>query len=166
MKNDYIKFCRIMNDDEYPISELGCRIFREEIAPFCSHDGIRYFTDYIQPYSIKSRLESNYFIDIAVLFDTLLGFVEVRDFCHIAMLFVDKAFRGRKISKELVRTAVKSCLAENKSLKIVTANSVPHSVVVYEKLGFKKTGQEQEKNGICFFPMALVVSGAEILKKQ
>ena len=154
-----------MNGDEYAVSELGFRIFRDEIAPVCSHDGIRHFTEYIQPDSIKSRLESNYIIDIAVLFDTILGAVEVRDFCHIAMLFVDKSFRGREIGKELVTTAVKSCLAENKSLKIVTANSVPHSVVVYEKLGFKKTGEEQEKNGIRFFPMAMEVSGAEILEK-
>ena len=44
-------------------------------------------------------------------------------------------------------------LKKDKSLTQITVNSSPYAVKVYERLGFMKTGEQQEKNGILFIPM-------------
>ncbi|MEN6466664.1 MAG: GNAT family N-acetyltransferase [Syntrophaceae bacterium] len=158
-----IKFCPIMNGDEFAAAELIYRTFRNEIAPSASREGVSNFYEYIQPDSILDRLESNYFMKIAVLIDKVLGVIEIRDCSHISMLVVDDACRGRGIARELVRTAVIFCRKKDPGLQAITANSLPGSVPVYERLGFIKTGPEQEKNGLRLVPMSLDISN---LKSQ
>ena len=41
----------------------------------------------------------------------------------------------------------------NADVKRVTVNSSPYAVCVYERLGFVKTGEQQEQNGIIYVPM-------------
>lgn len=156
-----IKFCPIMDGDEFAAAELIYRTFRNGIAADISREGITNFYEYIQPDSIVDRLDSNYSMEIAVLIDKILGVIEIRDCSHISMLFVDDACRFRGIARELVRTAVSSCLRENPSLRAITANSLPGSVPFYEKLGFARTGPEQQKNGISIVPMALEIANFE-----
>ncbi len=156
--DNYIKYCPIMDGDELAAAELIYRTFRNEIASSVSREGVTNLHEYIQPDSILDRLASNYSMEIAVLIDKILGVIEVRDCSHISMLFVDDACRGRGIARELVRTAVNSCRRKNPSLQAITANSLPGSVQFYEKLGFTRSGPEQEKNGICIVPMVLEIS--------
>jgi len=156
--NGYIKFCPMMDGDEFAAAELVYKTFLNEIADSISREGASNFYDYIQPDSILDRLASNYRMEIAVLIDKLLGVIEIRDCSHISMLFVDEACRNRGIARELVRTALNSCHKENPSLQAITANSLPGTVPFYEKLGFSKDGPEQENNGIRIVPMKLEFS--------
>lgn len=156
--DSYIKFCSFMKGDELAAAELIYRTFRHELAADISREGVANFYEYIQPDSIVERLASNYSMEIAVLIDKILGVIEVRDCSHISMLFVDGACRGRGIARELVRTAVNSCLQENSVLQAITANSLPGSVPFYERLGFTGTGPRHEKNGIDIVPMTLQIS--------
>lgn len=150
-----IKYCPLMDGDEFAAAELLYRTFRSEIAPGVSREGAGSFYEYIQPDSIQGRLESNYSMEIAVLMDKILGVIEIRDFSHISMLVVDDACRLKGIARELVRTAVISCRGNNPGLQAVTANALPASVPFYEKLGFTGTGPEQEKFGMRMVPMRL-----------
>lgn len=154
----YIKYCPIMDGDEFAVAELIYRTFRNEIAPSVSREGVSNFYEYVQPDSILDRLASNYSMTIAVLIDKVLGVIEIRDCSHISMLFVDDACRERGIARELVLTTVNLCRNAKPSLQAITANSLPGSVPFYEKLGFNKTGAEQEKYGICIIPMSLEIS--------
>jgi len=147
-----------MIGDEFAAAELIYRTFRNELVSSVSREGVINFHEYIQPDSILDRLASNYSMMIAVLIDKVLGVIEIRDCSHISMLFVDDACRGRGIARELVRTTVNFCHNAKPSLQAITANSLPGSVPFYEKLGFNKTGAEQEKNGICIIPMSLQIS--------
>lgn len=153
-----IKFCPIMDGDEFAAAELIFRAFRNGIAADISREGVTNFYEYIQPDAILDRLSSNYKMQIAVLIDKILGVIETRDCSHISMLFVDDACRGRGIARKLVRTTVNSSLRENPSLQAITANSLPGSVPFYEILGFARTGPVQEKNGISIVPMTLDIS--------
>ncbi len=153
--DSYIKFCPMMDGDEFAVAELVYRTFQNEIADSISREGVSNFYDYIQPDSILDRLASNYRMEIAVLIDKVLGVIEIRDNSHISMLFVADACRNRGIARELVRATLNSCHKENPSLQAITANSLPGTVPFYEKLGFSKAGPEQEKNGIRIVPMKL-----------
>jgi GNAT superfamily N-acetyltransferase len=151
-----------MEGDELAAAELIYRTFRNEMAFSVSREGASNFFDYIQPDALLDRMASNYSVEIAVLIDKILGVIETRDCSHISMLFVDDACRRRGIGGELVRTAVKSCLRENPSLRAITANSLPGSVPFYKRLGFAQTGPEHERYGIGIIPMKLEISNLKI----
>jgi ribosomal protein S18 acetylase RimI-like enzyme len=156
-----IKFCPILSGDEFAAAELLYRTLRSEIAPLVSREGAGFFYEYIEPDSIRGRLESNYSMEIAVLMDKILGVIEIRDCSHISMLVVDSACRRRGIARELVRTAIVSCRGKKPGLQEITANALPSSVPVYERLGFTRTGPEQVKNGMCIIPMTLDISNVK-----
>ena len=67
-------------------------------------------------------------------------------------MFVDKEHHRKGIAKQLFHTVLEK-LKENKSVTQMTVNSSPYAVKAYERLGFIKTGEQQEKDGIIFIPM-------------
>lgn len=84
--------------------------------------------------------------------EKIIGVIGIRNGSHIALLFVDKAFQHQGIAKKLFMTAVAYVRNQSAAEKI-TVNSSPYAVPVYEKLGFSKTSESLEKDGIIFTPM-------------
>jgi len=48
-------------------------------------------------------------------------------------------------------------LKKDKGMTQITVNSSPYAVKVYERLGFVKTEEQQEKDGILYVPMMRIV---------
>ena len=71
---------------------------------------------------------------------------------HICLFFVDKVSQGKGIGKELMRVVV-----NNNENSYITVNSSRYGVPIYEKLGFTKTEEEKEQDGLKFTPMKLVL---------
>ena len=67
-------------------------------------------------------------------------------------MFVDKDYHRQGIARQLFDTVI-SELTINPDNKEITVNSSPYAVVVYKHLGFIKTAEQQEKNGMLFVPM-------------
>lgn len=84
--------------------------------------------------------------------EKIIGVIGIRNGSHIALLFVDKAFQHQGIAKKLFMTAV-DYAKNNSAAEKITVNSSPYAVPVYEKLGFSKTSESLEKDGIIFTPM-------------
>lgn len=84
--------------------------------------------------------------------EKIIGVIGIRNGSHIALLFVDKAFQHQGIAKKLFMTAV-DYAKNNSAAEKITFNSSPYAVPVYEKLGFSKTSESLEKDGIIFTPM-------------
>lgn len=85
----------------------------------------------------------------------LAGVIATRGVSHISLLFVAKKFQRRGIARQLFSAVVDD--VKEHGIKEITVNSSPYAVMVYKKFGFVETGSEQEKDGIWFTPMRILL---------
>ena len=149
--------------DIYLASKLVWDVFSEYVAPGYSQNGIETFRKFIQPEELKKSLESGKFFMLGCYDEEekLVGVTAIRDLCHVSLLFVDKAYHGRGIAKELITNAINRCTNENPGLSEISVNSSIFAVEVYKKIGFKTAGEKTTKNGIIFLPMKMIRSAQE-----
>jgi predicted GNAT family N-acyltransferase len=67
-------------------------------------------------------------------------------------MFVDKRHHKKRIASNMFNFVLEEAKRNEKTQ--ITVNSSPYAVKVYESWGFVKTGEQQEKDGIIFTPMA------------
>ena len=84
----------------------------------------------------------------------VIGMIGVFAATHVKYLFVDGAWHGRGIARELLRLAVAEMRARGEPRK-VTLNSSDYAVAAYRKLGFVEADARQQRDGVWFTPMAL-----------
>jgi len=142
-------------EDILEVSELVTRVFNEFVAPEYSSKGVQEFHCYIQPSAFRARAQTNHFSLITLEQDKVVGVIEMRDHNHIALLFVAPEFQRRGIAKELLHRALQICRANEPRLWEISVNSSSYAVPIYERLGFRRVGGRQIRNGIGFFPMVL-----------
>jgi predicted GNAT family N-acyltransferase len=143
--------------EETAVCDLVNRVFDEFVAPLFAQEGVREFRTYTQPDAMRHRSQADHFVLVAAAPDQIAGMIEMRDWSHVSLLFVNKEFQGRGISRELLRQALDICQEQRPHLRQVTVNSSPNSVRTYERLGFRATSPEQLVNGIRFTPMILEI---------
>ena len=143
--------------------DLVNRVFAEFVAVDYSERGNKSFNDYLK---IKYDEVANdvqtghkriwgYYEN-----DEIIGVIATRDISHIALMFVDKKHHRKGIARQLYDTVL-SEISKNADVTRVTVNSSPYAVSVYERLGFIKTGEQQEhENGIVCVPMAHTINYA------
>ena len=144
--------------DILEVSELATRVFNEFVAPEYSSEGVQEFYRYIQPSAFRARAQTNHFGLITLEQDKVVGVIEMRDHNHVSLLFVAPKFQRRGIAKELLRRALQICRANEPRLSEISVNSSSYAVPIYERLGFRKAGGRQIRNGIGFLPMVLKLS--------
>ena len=65
---------------------------------------------------------------------------------------MDKDSQGKGIGKKLM-----SFIIDDNENSFITVNSSRYAVSIYEKIGFIKTEEEKEQDGLKFTPMKLVL---------
>jgi len=135
--------------------ELVNNVFSEFVAVDYSEQGKVTFETYLENKLEEVSIELSsghkkmwaYYQD-----DTILGVIATRDVSHISLMFVDKQYHRRGIAKQLLQVVIDE-LKQDTSITQITVNSSPYAVKIYEHLGFLKTEEMQEKDGIIFIPM-------------
>jgi len=131
-------------------------VFSEFVAVDYSEQGNKTFEDYLKTKydETSSDIETGhkklwgYYQN-----DEIIGVIATRDVSHIALMFVDKRHHRKGIARQLLDTILAE-IKDSADIKQMTVNSSPYAVKVYERLGFAKTDEQQEKNGIIYIPMA------------
>ena len=141
--------------DTLEVSELVARVFNEFVAPEYSAEGVQEFQRYIQPSAFRARAQTNHFSLISLEQNKVVGVIEMGGYIHVSLLFVAPEFQRRGIAKELLRRALQICRANEPKLSEITVNSSSYAVPIYERLGFRRAGGRQVRNGIGFLPMVL-----------
>jgi ribosomal protein S18 acetylase RimI-like enzyme len=136
-------------------SELVARVFDAFVAPGYSPEGVQEIHRYIQPEAFRLRAQANHLGFIALAANKIVGVIELRGHDHISLLFVAPEFQRRGIARELLRLALLRCVAGKPGLAEISVHASPYAVPIYVKLGFRRTGERQVKNGVDFTPMAL-----------
>ncbi|NEQ45287.1 MAG: GNAT family N-acetyltransferase [Leptolyngbya sp. SIOISBB] len=141
--------------DTLEVSALVARICNKFLAPEYSSEGVQEFHRYIQPSAFRSRGQTNHFSLISLEQDKIVGVIEMRGHNHVSLLFVEPEFQRLGIAKELLRRALQICRANEPRLSEISVNSLSYAVPIYERLGFRRAGERQVRNGIGFLPMVL-----------
>ena len=136
--------------------DLVSQVFNEFVAVDYSEQGIKSYEDYlkIKYDEVLSDIKSGhkklwgYYQD-----DEIIGVIATRDVSHIALMFVKKEYHRKGIARQLFDYALAEII-NNKKVTQITVNSSPYAVSAYERLGFIKTDEKQEKDGIIYIPMA------------
>ena len=152
-----IKYTQFQQPKAQEISHLIKELFDELIAPEFSEQGREEFLKYIAPEHIAQRQGQGHFIILAKDGEKIVGMIEIRDYNHISLLFVDKEYQHQGISRNLFEQAKEKILHENSETKEISVNSSTFALKAYEHLGFKQTGEKATINGITFIPMRYLV---------
>jgi len=142
---------------EYAVCRLIVESFNEFVAPEYSDAGVKEFLKYANPESLRDRSHKDHFVLVASDRDQLVGIIEVRSNNHICLLFVKTGYQNMGVAKKLLSLSLDYCRRANPSLDFIDVHSSPYAVEIYAKLGFTRTGIEQEINGIRFTPMRLPI---------
>ena len=71
---------------------------------------------------------------------------------HINLFFVDKSSQAKGIGKKLMNIVI-----DDNENSFITLNSSRYAVPIYKNLGFIKTEEEKEQDGLKFTPMKLIL---------
>ncbi|MFZ6720957.1 GNAT family N-acetyltransferase [Undibacterium sp. Ji49W] len=108
--------------------------------------------------SVSATAEQSYLADsryqfiLATQGETLAGFISMRDLSHLFHLFVHPAFQGQGLATILWQRARQNAGLQSHIISF-TVNSSLNAIPVYERFGFRATGQVVETHGIAFLPM-------------
>ena len=144
-------------DREGEAETLVLSVFDAMVAPGFSRQGRKTFHDFVSRFAFSRRPQERFAL-AALRQGELVGVIEVLEGHHVALFFVSPKLQGRGIGGALMRRAVEKCRTDAPGLDAVTVNSSPNAVEAYGRMGFTPTGEEQEKDGIRFVPMALDIS--------
>ncbi len=153
------KIISIMNIEELEETmSLVKEVFDEFEAPYYTKEGIESFYKFANYENIKEKLNESMQIFVEKDNNKIIGMIAIRDYSHIALLFVKKEYHKQGIATKLMNTAIEYCKQNNNSLKNITVNSSPYAVEFYHKKGFEDINKEQTVNGIISTPMRLKIN--------
>ena len=149
----------IENKDLKRAIDLVNNIFSEFVASEYSEKGRNTFENYLKNKyeEVSAGLKTGrkkmwaYYEN-----EEILGVISTRNVTHISLMFVDKNHHKKGIARQLLNTVLEE-IKTNTGETQITVNSSPYAVEVYEHLGFIKSAEKQEKDGIIFIPMMRAV---------
>jgi GNAT superfamily N-acetyltransferase len=157
MADDSIQIRPMKQEEIQAVSDLVFRSFKNNVAAYYSEEGVETFFDYANPKALNERFLKDHFILVAVEKQALVGMIEIRNNCHISLLFVEPLQQEKGIGKGLLGKAIAMARQSDPEFKGLTVNSSPNAVEAYKRFGFAPTDSFQEKNGIQFLPMMLEI---------
>ena len=137
-------------------------VFIRENAGSCTQQGIEEFARFIKMENFMPLVERGEMIVFGVVEGQELGGIgAVQSDGHISLLFVRPDLRRRGIAKALVNEMCRFCTMQLALMRI-TVNASVVSTEAYHHMGFRDLAPVQEKDGIRFVPMELMVSPANV----
>jgi GNAT superfamily N-acetyltransferase len=149
------KIKEVQKNDLKRALNLVNEVFSEFVAIDYQEQGRKTFEDYLKNKldEFSSDLDSGHKKIWAYYEDgEIIGVIATRETSHIALMFVDKRYHRKGIAGQMFDFVLNE-LKENREITRITVNSSLYAVTVYERLGFIKTNEQQEKDGIIYIPM-------------
>jgi len=139
--------------------DLVINVFTEFVAPDYSDQGKNAFENYLknkyEEISCGSIFENSggRYIFACYQEGKIVGVIATKNHhSRISLMFVDKQYHKSGVSKHMFNFVLEK-VKQIGVIPQITVSSSPYAVKVYEHLGFMKTGDQQETDGIIFIPM-------------
>ena len=153
-----IVYRQIKPGEEAGVVDLVRKVFNIFVAPRYAKEGISEFKKFVHVGSLADRVNGGNLVLLAKFDHRIVGIIEIRNNCHIALLFVDESHQRTGIAKELIQRSIAICRKRKPDIQKITVNSSPNAFAVYEKIGFEGVEDEKVVNGIRFIPMELILN--------
>jgi len=152
MENNII-YTELQKEEINQYSNMINNVFDEFVGKDYFEQGIIKFKEYTEPKNILERFKngSNNFY-IAKYNEEIIGILEIRNKNHISLFFTKKEYHKKGIGKILFEN-YKKTIINNSDVNIITVNSSIYGEKFYEKLGFIKINEVQEKDGMKIIKM-------------
>ena len=144
---------KITSRDLYAINTICMDSFMEAVAPSLEQEGIDTFENVASVESLANRMEDDNTMLVFEEKGSVMGYAELKEGRHVAMLFVSPIAQNAGIGKKLIA----ELLTHAKSHEITVSASIT-SVAAYERFGFEKCGEIKQVAGLTFQPMNLHLS--------
>lgn len=144
---------KISSRDLYAINTVCMDSFMEAVAPSLKQEGINTFENVASVESLANRMEDDNTMLVFEEKGAVMGYAELKEGRHVAMLFISPIAQHAGIGKQLIA----ELLTHAKSDEITVSASLT-SIAAYERFGFKKCGEVKEVAGLTFQPMNLRLS--------
>lgn len=156
MKSPAYQIRLMESGEEAPVCKLVERVFVETEAKEIPQQSISLFLSYVNPVRMAERIAQDFsFVLVAALGDELAGMIEVRNYNHVALLFVEESHQRQGVASQLLEKAIEMCREKNPALRRMTVSASPYALPVYAHWGFHPIGEEMEMDGVRFTHMAL-----------
>ena len=144
-----IEIKQLLNNEKDEALLFVKRVFIESEDDSYTKKGIETFCNFVD----NKKITKSFKVYGAFEDNVLKGLIATdRRKRHINLFFVDKVSQGKGIGKKLM-----SFIIDDNENSFITVNSSRYAVSIYEKIGFIKTEEEKEQDGLKFTPMKLVL---------
>jgi predicted N-acetyltransferase YhbS len=154
---------RINSTDLHSVSSVCIDAFMGTVAATLQEEGVKTFQTIASTKSLESRMEADN--DMLVYEDDgeVVGYIELKEGRHIAMLFVSPDFQKKGIGKSLI-SAMLSYAKNN----VITVSASLTSVQAYLHYGFVCSGEPSESAGLTYQPMEMKLNsrGEKLLSRH
>ena len=144
-----IEIKQLLNNEKDEALLFAKRVFIESEDDSYTKKGIETFCNFVDNKKITKSFKVYGAFENNILKGIIATDSQKR---HICLFFVDKVSQGKGIGKELMKVVI-----NNNENSYITVNSSRYGVPIYEKLGFVKTEEEKEQDGLKFTPMKLIL---------
>lgn len=140
--------------DARAVSALCIRVFDEFIASTCKPEGRDAFVQDTTSAKLAERMQRNHMI-LAFDEERLVGAVDMKQRGYLKLLFIERAYQGQGLGRKLLSLCIEAATLSGHRPEVLEVKSAVNAVPFYEKLGFKRQGEEEEMQGIRFVTMKL-----------
>ena len=144
-----IEVKQLLNNEKNEVLLFTKKVYIECKDDSYSEQGIETFCNFVD----NKEITKSFKVYGAFEDNVLKGIIATdRRKRHISLFFVDKVSQGKGIGKKLM-----SVVIDDNENSFITVNSSRYAVPIYKKIGFIKTEEEKEQDGLKFTPMKLVL---------
>ena len=144
-----IEIKQLLNNEKDEALLFAKRVFIESKDDSYTKKGIETFCNFVD----NKKITKSFKVYGAFEDNVLKGIIATDSpKKHICLFFVDKVSQVKGIGKKLM-----SFIIDDNENSFITVNSSRYAVSIYEKIGFIKTEEEKEQDGLKFTPMKLVL---------
>ena len=144
-----IEIKQLLNNEKDEALLFAKKVYIESKDESYTEQGIETFSAFIN----NKKIIKSFKVYGAFENNILKGIIAIdRRKRHINLFFVDKSSQGKGFGKELMNFII-----NNNESSYITVNSSRYAVPIYEKFGFEPTDVEQQKEGLYFTPMKLIL---------
>lgn len=140
----------VCDEDIKKIAELANIIWHEHFPPIIGMAQVEYMVEKFQSYNAISNAVNNdgYVYYMAYFEGQFCGYIGIHadgERILLSKIYIEKSFRGRKISKAMIEHVIKDNNPTSLWLTVNRHNN--SSIAAYKKMGFKVTDEQKADIG-------------------
>jgi GNAT superfamily N-acetyltransferase len=141
---------KIDSSDLHCVSSICIDAFMGSVAPTLKEEGIKTFQNVSSLEGLKSRMGAENEMIVYENGGEVVGYIELKEGRHIAMLFVSPSFQKRGVGKSLISTILPYAKSD-----VITVSASLTSIPAYLNFGFEYAGEVSESAGLTYQPMQI-----------